>query len=97
MTLLPDDCVAARAMVSDYIDDELAPTEAWLLEAHVGECANCPSLYRSMVAVKQALAGCSDAGMTRVDGAELRQRVLHGLASGTRTSLLDRVRWRGRR
>lgn len=43
-------CSQARALVSDYIDGELAPSLAEALEGHLLTCPSCPPLYASLVA-----------------------------------------------
>lgn len=42
-------CADARALVSDYIDGELASQTASYLEGHLDTCPNCPPLYTSLV------------------------------------------------
>jgi anti-sigma factor RsiW len=42
-------CAEARALVSDYIDGDLAAPVARDLEAHLETCANCPPLYASLI------------------------------------------------
>ncbi len=42
-------CPEARALVSDYIDEELDPSTARALERHLETCPNCPPLYASLV------------------------------------------------
>ena len=48
-------CQAARAAVSDYIDGELDPALARLLEDHLRTCATCPPLYAALVGVRRRL------------------------------------------
>ena len=60
-------CQAARAAVSDYIDGELDPALARLLEEHLRTCGTCPPLYAALVAVRRRLretvtAPAADAG-----------------------------------
>lgn len=50
-------CGAARLLVSDYIDGELDPDVARLLEGHLRTCRNCPPLYTALLAVLNRLTG----------------------------------------
>lgn len=65
MTVLS--CPEARALVSDYIDGELAPELARSLEAHLETCPYCPPLYASLVETLAALrAGEDEAGVEQL-------------------------------
>ncbi len=60
-------CQAARAAVSDYIDGELDPALARMLEEHLRTCGTCPPLYAALVSVRRRLratvtAPAADAG-----------------------------------
>ncbi len=68
-------CVAARSLVSDYIDGELPAASARALEEHLETCPNCPPMYASLV---QTLAELKSLGSGEgVD--ELADRVLAAL------------------
>jgi len=53
-------CWQARSRVSDYLDDELSPSERSLLEAHMTACATCPPLYGALVGVRESLGQLHD-------------------------------------
>jgi len=60
-------CQAARAAVSDYIDGDLDPALARMLEEHLRTCRTCPPLYAALVSVRRRLratvtAPAADAG-----------------------------------
>lgn len=74
-------CAEARSLVSDYIDDELAPQAARDLEGHLDTCPCCPPLYSSLVQTLAELRALDD----RQGVEELTRRVvtaLEGLHSG---------------
>ncbi len=48
-------CSSARFQISDYLDGELPLPKAELLIEHLSKCASCPSLYTSLVGVRQSL------------------------------------------
>jgi RNA polymerase sigma-70 factor (ECF subfamily) len=57
---VPMRCWDARKLVSDYMDDELAPRERRLLEMHLEGCPTCPPLYAGLVGVREALGARRD-------------------------------------
>lgn len=52
---VPLGCWEARSKVSDYLDDELPPSDRLLLEAHLDGCPTCPPLYASLVGARAAM------------------------------------------
>lgn len=76
MTVLS--CAEARALVSDYIDGELAAPAARDLEAHLETCAYCPPLYASLITSLAALKA-TEVANAAVDA--LVQRVLTAVNS----------------
>lgn len=68
-------CAHARSIVSDYIDGELDPSSARLLEEHLDECRNCPPLYAALVGVRARLAalGREVPGKDRAMGERVRR------------------------
>jgi predicted anti-sigma-YlaC factor YlaD len=76
-------CQAARAAVSDYIDGELDPALARLLEEHLRTCRTCPPLYAALVSVRRRLRAVDTAADTASDAAarlaaRVRARVIAG-------------------
>lgn len=57
---VPLRCWDARSLVSDYLDDDLAPRERGLLERHLAACPTCPPLYAGLVGVRDALGARRD-------------------------------------
>lgn len=57
---VPMRCWKARALVGDYLDDELGPRERALLEGHLSACPTCPGLYSSIVGVSAAVGRLRD-------------------------------------
>lgn len=57
---VPLRCWDARRQVSDYLDGELPPAEAHLVERHLETCPTCPPLYASLVGVQTALGDLRD-------------------------------------
>lgn len=53
-------CWDARALVSDYLDDELAAADRHALEAHLAACPTCPPLYSGLVGTCAALGALRD-------------------------------------
>ena len=76
MTVLS--CAEARALVSDYIDGDLAAPVARDLEAHLETCANCPPLYAGLITSLAALKA-TEVANPAVD--TLVQRVLAAVNS----------------
>lgn len=60
MTGVPMRCWQARALVGDYLDDELAARERALLEAHLAGCPTCPGLFAGIVGVTAAVGRLRD-------------------------------------
>jgi RNA polymerase sigma-70 factor (ECF subfamily) len=54
-------CWDARALVSDYLDDELPDDQRRALESHLGSCPTCPPLYTALVGTRAALGELRDA------------------------------------
>lgn len=71
------DCAQARSLVSDYIDGELEPETARLLERHLDGCRNCPPLYAALVGVRARLARVSREAPDR--GGAMAERVRRAL------------------
>lgn len=59
-TGVPMRCWEARAQVSDYLDGDLDPRGATLLEEHLARCQTCPPLYASLVGAREALGARPD-------------------------------------
>lgn len=57
---VPLTCWDARSSVSDYLDEALSPRERRQLEAHLGSCPTCPTLYASLVHARDAVGGLRD-------------------------------------
>ncbi len=53
---VPLRCWDARSQVSDYLDGDVAPGTAALLEAHLASCPTCPALYASLTGTRSALS-----------------------------------------
>ncbi|MCH9816343.1 MAG: sigma-70 family RNA polymerase sigma factor [Actinomycetia bacterium] len=51
----PLGCWAARSQVSEYLDDDLVPSQRAVLEAHLSQCPSCPSLYAALVTAQSAM------------------------------------------
>lgn len=49
-------CAYARSVVSDYINGDLDAETAAALEDHLRECAHCPPIYASLIAVRVRIA-----------------------------------------
>ena len=54
-------CWDAREQVSDYLDGALDEEARQRLEAHIGECPTCPSLYAALIGCRDALGDLRDA------------------------------------
>jgi RNA polymerase sigma-70 factor (ECF subfamily) len=57
---VPLRCWDARRRISEYLDRELDPAEAQLVERHLATCPTCPPLYASLVGVHAKLEGLRD-------------------------------------
>lgn len=57
---VPMRCWAAREKVTDYLDDELSPSERTTLERHLGGCPTCPPLFAGLVGVRDGLGRLRD-------------------------------------
>ncbi len=53
-------CWNARALVSDYLDDDLPTEHRRALESHLASCPTCPPLYAGLVGARTALGGLRD-------------------------------------
>jgi len=57
---VPMPCWQARRHVSEYLDHDLDPATATLLESHLATCPTCPPLYASLVGVHAELGRLRD-------------------------------------
>ncbi|MBD3782335.1 MAG: RNA polymerase sigma factor [Micrococcales bacterium] len=57
---VPMRCADARALVGDYLDDELTARRRLLLERHLARCPTCPGLFAGIVGVIAAVGGLRD-------------------------------------
>jgi RNA polymerase sigma-70 factor (ECF subfamily) len=57
---VPLRCWDARRLVSDYLDDELAPDERRAVELHLEGCPTCPPLYSALVGTHAGLGRLRD-------------------------------------
>lgn len=57
---VPMRCWDARRHVSEYLDDELEPALAELVESHLRACPTCPPLYAALVGVHDQLGRLRD-------------------------------------
>ena len=57
---VPLRCWDARRRISEYLDRELEPAEAELVERHLATCPTCPPLYASLVGVHAKLEDLRD-------------------------------------
>lgn len=53
-------CWDARRHVSDYLDGQLAPDTARIVEAHLEVCPTCPPLYAALVDTHDRLGTLRD-------------------------------------
>ena len=53
-------CWDARQHVSEYLDGDLDPATATLIETHLGTCPTCPPLYAALVGVHDELGRLRD-------------------------------------
>ncbi|WP_340537164.1 sigma-70 family RNA polymerase sigma factor [Nocardioides sp. GXZ039] len=77
---VPMDCWSVRTQVSDYLDRDLLPEQARLLERHLESCPTCPPLYAAIVGTQLAVSDLRDADS--VIPPELAER-LTGVAKGS--------------
>lgn len=56
---VPLRCWEARRHISDYLDDDLAPTSRRRVELHLHGCPTCPPLYAALVGTTSALKSTS--------------------------------------
>ena len=77
---VPMRCWKARALVGDYLDDELGARERTLLEGHLASCPTCPGLYTSIVGVSAAVGRLRDPDS--VVPPEIAHRLIGGAAGG---------------
>lgn len=81
---VPLNCWEARVQASDYLDDELEPPQARLLEAHLATCPTCPPLFSSIVASRKAVSDLRDTDNVIPDPLAARLRTLaQSAASGS--------------
>jgi RNA polymerase sigma-70 factor (ECF subfamily) len=59
-TGVPMPCWDARRHVSDYLDGDLDPKTAALVETHLTTCPTCPPLYAALVGVHDELGALRD-------------------------------------
>jgi len=57
---VPMRCWDARQHVSEYLNGDLDPATATLLERHLEVCPTCPPLYAALVGVRTELGGLRD-------------------------------------
>jgi RNA polymerase sigma-70 factor, ECF subfamily len=57
---VPLTCWHAREQVSDYLDGDVDPETAALLERHLATCPTCPPLYAALVGVRTELGKLRD-------------------------------------
>lgn len=69
---VPLRCWDARRRVSDYLDDELEPTERTLVERHLAGCPTCPPLYAGLVGTRAALGALRDPDTVVPEGLAVR-------------------------
>jgi anti-sigma factor RsiW len=65
-------CAEARALANDLLDGGLTTIERSDVFAHIATCGTCPSLYRSLLAVRAALMAASPGSPP---SAELRRKI----------------------
>ena len=53
-------CWDARQHVSEYLNGDLEPETARLVEAHLAACPTCPPLYAALVGVHDGLGRLRD-------------------------------------
>lgn len=57
---VPMRCWKARALIEDYLDDELDARARSSLERHLSGCPTCPGLYAAVVGVRDAVGSLRD-------------------------------------
>ncbi|MEW6581447.1 MAG: sigma-70 family RNA polymerase sigma factor [Actinomycetota bacterium] len=57
---VPLRCWDARHMVSEYMNDDLAPEERAAVERHLRDCPTCPPLYAALVGTRARLGTLRD-------------------------------------
>ncbi|MBP6996650.1 MAG: sigma-70 family RNA polymerase sigma factor [Phycicoccus sp.] len=57
---VPMQCWQARAMIGDYLDDELPPSQRGRLERHLAGCPTCPGLFSGVVGIIDAVGRLRD-------------------------------------
>lgn len=77
---VPLRCWDARQQVSDYLDGELEPAAATMVEAHLATCPTCPPLYAALVGVQAHLGRLRDPDT--VVSPDLEARIRDALRSG---------------
>lgn len=57
---VPLRCWDVRAKVSDYLDDDLDPSQRRVLERHLEACPTCPPLYAGLVGARAGMGSLRD-------------------------------------
>ena len=57
---VPMQCWQARAMIGDYLDDELSLSQRVRLERHLAGCPTCPGLFAGVVGIVDAVGRLRD-------------------------------------
>lgn len=76
---VPMPCWDARRHISDYLNGDLDPDTATLIESHLGACPTCPPLYAALVGVHDELGRLRDPDS--VINPDLESRIRRALAS----------------
>lgn len=66
-------CWDARQHVSEYLNGDLDPSTAGIIEAHLTTCPTCPPLYAALVGVNAELGRLRDPDS--VIDPDLKQRI----------------------
>lgn len=71
---VPMPCWDARQHISDYLNGDLDPATATLIEAHLEACPTCPPLYAALVGVHDHLGRLRDSDSVIDPGVEAQIR-----------------------
>ena len=75
---VPMPCWDARQHVSEYLDGDLEPATAAMVESHLAHCPTCPPLYAALVGVHDELGRLRDPNSVVDPDLERRIRAITG-------------------
>ena len=85
-------CKTVKSVMSEFVDERLAAADAWQVQTHLSECAECARLRRDFGALRQSLQALPVRQPSANFDAALAQRLALTRRPAPRPTWRDRVR-----